>query len=85
MSSGMIAVLRAEEELFLQLGMAEGAEFLRDAVLFAVGAGIGRRDAAGLSLAQAGMRSGRKAETLTPAMARMPRTANDPRTIRFMI
>ena len=30
------------------------------------------------------MRSGRKAETLTPAIARMPRVANDPRTIRFI-
>jgi len=78
-------MLRAEEELILQLGMTEGTEFLWDPMLFAVGSGIGRRDGgAGLSLAHAGMRSGRKAETLTPAMARMPRAANDPRTIRFM-
>ena len=33
-------MLRAEEELFLQLGMTKRAELLRDAMLFAVGSGI---------------------------------------------
>ena len=57
---GDVAVLRAEEELFLQLGMAKRAEFLRDPMLFAVGSGI-RGLGGSDDVTHAGTRSGRKA------------------------
>jgi len=44
---GNVPMLRAEEELILQLGMTEGTEFLWDPMLFAVGSGIGRREGGG--------------------------------------